>query len=59
QVLMVGDAVSDVKAAHESGVKIAAVLWDSYSKDRVLEMKTDYVFHQVDEFYSWLKVQFA
>jgi len=59
QVLMVGDAVSDVKAAHESGVKIAAVLWDSYAKGRVLEMKTDYVFHQVAEFYGWLKVQFA
>ena len=29
EMLMVGDSVSDVKAAHEAGVKIAAVVWDS------------------------------
>ncbi len=58
EVLMVGDAVSDIKAAHESGVKIAAVLWDSYSKDKVLQMATDYVFHDVAEFHAWLQGQF-
>jgi HAD superfamily hydrolase (TIGR01549 family) len=58
EVLMVGDAVSDVKAAHEAGVKIAAVVWDSYAKDLVMQMKTDYVFHDVREFYNWLKEQF-
>jgi HAD superfamily hydrolase (TIGR01549 family) len=58
EVLMVGDAVSDVKAAHEAGVRIAAVLWDSYSKEKVLQMKTDYVFHDVREFSEWLRGQF-
>jgi pyrophosphatase PpaX len=58
EILMVGDAVSDVKAAHEAGVKIAAVLWDSYAKDIVLKMKTDLVFHNVHELYTWLKEQF-
>ena len=58
EVLMVGDAVSDVKAAHESGVKIAAVVWDSYSRERVLQMPTDYVFHNVGEFHAWLRSQF-
>jgi pyrophosphatase PpaX len=57
-VLMVGDAVSDVKAAHEAGVKIAAVVWDSYAKEKVLKMKTDFTFHNVREFQAWLSNQF-
>ncbi|HLF20783.1 MAG TPA: HAD-IA family hydrolase [Bacteroidota bacterium] len=55
EVLMVGDAVSDVKAAHASGVKIAAVVWDSYSRESVLQMLPDYVFHDVGEFQAWLR----
>ncbi|HCA78715.1 MAG TPA: phosphatase [Bacteroidetes bacterium] len=58
EVLMVGDAPSDVKASHEAGVRIAAVLWDSYSREKVLQMKTDYVFHNVAEFSSWLRSRF-
>jgi pyrophosphatase PpaX len=58
EVLMVGDGVPDVKASHEAGVKIAAVLWDSYGKEKVLQMKTDYVFHNVSEFSGWLRGQF-
>ncbi|MBI4810068.1 MAG: HAD family hydrolase, partial [Ignavibacteriales bacterium] len=56
QVLMVGDAVADVKAAHEAGVKIAAVLWDSYGRDKVMQMEVDYSFHNVSEFVEWLKI---
>ncbi len=55
QVLMVGDAVSDVKAARGAGVNIASVLWDSYAKEHVLEMDVDYRFHSVEEFVAWLK----
>lgn len=58
EVLMIGDAVSDVKAARDAGVRIAAVLWDSYAKDQVLKMKTDLIFHDVQEFHDWLKKQF-
>ncbi len=54
-VLMVGDAVADVKAAREAGVSMAAALWDSYAKDKVLEMDVDYCFHSIDEFNSWVK----
>jgi phosphoglycolate phosphatase/pyrophosphatase PpaX len=57
-VLMVGDSPSDVKASHEAGVRIAAVLWDSYSKEKMLQLKTDYVFHDVAEFSSWLRSRF-
>jgi len=55
EALMIGDAVSDVKAAHEAGVKIGVVLWDSYAKERVLAMQTDYVFRTVNELKQWLE----
>jgi HAD superfamily hydrolase (TIGR01509 family) len=58
ELLMVGDAVSDVKAAHEAGVKIAAVMWDSYAKEKVLQMKTDFVFNDTKGFQDWLNAQF-
>jgi HAD superfamily hydrolase (TIGR01509 family) len=59
QVLMVGDAVADIKAAREAGVKVAAVLWDSYGKDKVLQMDVDYQFHSVKEFSDWLKASIS
>lgn len=58
EALMVGDSVNDVKASHEAGVKIAAVLWDSYGKENVLQLPTDFVFHDVAEFHDWLRMQF-
>lgn len=53
--LMVGDAVADVKAARETGVAIASVLWDSYGKDDVLRLGVTDVFHSVGEFSEWLE----
>ena len=49
KVLMIGDSVSDVKAAREAGVKIASVLWDSYGEEKVKNMESDYYFHSVEE----------
>jgi len=49
RVLMIGDAPSDIKASRAAGVKSASVLWDSYAKEEVLKLKTDYLFHSVDE----------
>ena len=54
KVLMVGDAPADIKAARNAGVKCASVVWDSYAKDKVLEMESDYVFHTVEELASFL-----
>lgn len=54
-VLMVGDAVADIKASRETGVRIASVLWDSYAKADVLKHDSDFVFHTVDEFFFWLR----
>jgi len=58
EVLMVGDSVADVKAAHEAGVQIAAVLWDSYGKDKVLQMEVDYAFFSTEDFMDWLRTRF-
>jgi phosphoglycolate phosphatase-like HAD superfamily hydrolase len=52
---MVGDAVSDVQAAREAGVRIAAVLWDSYGRDSVMQMDVDYRFDNVAKFDAWLR----
>ncbi len=54
KVLMIGDAPADVKAAHNSGIKVASVLWDSYAKEKVLEMNSDYYFHSVSELAGFL-----
>ena len=55
EVLMIGDAVSDVKAAHGAGIPISAVVWDSYGRDKVMQMETDYLFHDVKELHEWLE----
>ena len=49
RVLMIGDAPSDIKAARAAGIKVASVLWDSYSKDQVIKLNSDYFFHSVPE----------
>lgn len=54
KVLMVGDAPADIKAARSAGVEIASVLWDSYAHDKVLKMKSDYLFHTVEELKKFL-----
>ena len=56
RVLMIGDSVSDVKAARDAGVKIASVLWDSYAAEKVKEMQSDYYFHSVEELGKFLKI---
>ncbi|MFI5251197.1 MAG: HAD family hydrolase [Bacteroidota bacterium] len=57
RALMVGDAVSDIKAAHEAGVPVAAVVWDSYAKDKVMGMDVDFLFHNVEDFDRWIKTR--
>ena len=54
-VLMVGDALSDIKASRAAGVKVAAAAWDSYDRDRLLQAPADYVFHSAGEMLRWLK----
>ncbi len=55
KVLMIGDAPADVKAAKDAGIKIASVLWDSYAKDEVLKLDSDYIFNSVEELKNFLE----
>ena len=55
QALMVGDSVADLRASREAEVAMAAVLWDSYGKERLVAMSPDYQFGDVPTFHSWLK----
>ena len=57
--LMVGDAVADFKASREAGVDIASVVWDSYGKHDVINLSPDYLFHDVKEFFNWLRSIYA
>ena len=52
-VLMVGDAVADVRAARAAGVRCASVLWDSYDPEGVIAAAPDMVFRRVEEMHSW------
>ena len=47
--LLIGDATVDILAARNSGIKIASVVWDSYGKEKVIAMGSDYLFHTVEE----------
>jgi pyrophosphatase PpaX len=55
ETLMIGDTVSDVRASRSAGVRMAAVLWDSYDKDRLLETSTDLRFFEVAEMFAWFR----
>jgi len=55
EVLMVGDAISDIKASRAAGIKVAAAAWDSYDRDRLLQASADYVFHSAGEMLQWLR----
>jgi pyrophosphatase PpaX len=48
-VLMIGDAPSDIIAAKESGVNIASVVWDSYAEDEVRKLNSKNLFYSVEE----------
>ncbi len=54
EVIMIGDAPSDIKAAHAAGIKVASVLWDSLAKHHVLKMDSDFVFYTVAELRDFL-----
>lgn len=55
--VFVGDSINDIRAAREAGVLIASVVYDSFAKEKVLEMNPDLVFHSVDGLFSWMKDQ--
>jgi HAD superfamily hydrolase (TIGR01549 family) len=54
EVIMIGDAPSDIKAAHDAGVEIASVIWDSYSSEKVKAMNPENCFSTVKELREFL-----
>ncbi|MFU8773460.1 MAG: HAD family hydrolase, partial [Anaerolineales bacterium] len=48
-VFMVGDSLSDIRAAREAGVKTIAVSWGHQSLDKLIEAQPDYVVHSPGE----------
>lgn len=54
KVLMVGDAVSDIKAASEADIDYVSVLWDSYGHDQVLQINKNKFFHKVSELREYI-----
>lgn len=54
EVLMVGDAPSDIKASIEAGVDIASVIWDSYSEHEVRKLNSKNIFHTVEELRNFI-----
>jgi phosphoglycolate phosphatase len=48
-VFMVGDSVSDVRAAREAGVISIAVVWGHQSVARLVEARPDHVAHSPEE----------
>lgn len=49
EVLLIGDAPSDIEAAKSVGVKSATVLWDCYAEEEVFRLNSDYYFSTVNE----------
>lgn len=54
EVLMIGDAPSDIIASKEAGVEIASVVWDSYSESEVMKLNSNNIFHTVDELRNYI-----
>jgi pyrophosphatase PpaX len=55
RTVMVGDSMADVRASRGAGVRMAAVLWDSYDRERVRGAGADYIFETVPEFFAWCR----
>lgn len=53
-VLMIGDAPSDIIAANQCGVEIASVVWDSYAEEEVRKLNSKTIFHSVDELRNFI-----
>lgn len=55
EVVMVGDSVVDIKTADNAGVKCLSVIWDSYGKNEVEKLNSDFCFGRVVDLFSYIK----
>jgi pyrophosphatase PpaX len=56
--LKIGDSISDIKASHAAGVRIASVVWDTLDLARVRAANPDCLFGTVDEMMAWFRDMF-
>lgn len=54
-VVMVGDAVTDILAAKNCGLIGVSVTWDSYNKNKVIEFGNDFIFDNNSELFEFFK----
>lgn len=54
EVLMIGDAPSDILAANECGVDIASAVWDSYSEEEVRSLNSKNAFNNVNDLRNFI-----
>jgi HAD superfamily hydrolase (TIGR01549 family) len=54
EVLMIGDSPADINAAKAAGVKIASVIWDSYSEIELKKLNGNNIFHNVEELRNYI-----
>jgi HAD superfamily hydrolase (TIGR01509 family) len=55
--LMVGDSLSDIRAARAAGVPVASVLWDCYHPDAVRRENSDLIFERVEDLLAWFRLR--
>lgn len=54
-VMMVGDAVTDIVVARNCGLIGISVTWDSYDKNRVIEYGKNYLFEKTSDLLNFFK----
>ena len=57
EVVIIGDAVADIKTAELSGITCLSVVWDSYAKSEVAKLNPNFTFETVAELTEFLKNQ--
>lgn len=54
-VLMIGDSPHDITASKETGVPIAAVIWDSYAAKDIPSLDPDYILNTPQELHTFVQ----
>jgi len=54
-VMMVGDAITDILVARNCGLIGISVTWDSYDKNRVIEYGNNYLFENTSDLLNFFK----
>ena len=55
EAIMIGDNSHDIEAAHNAGVKAAAVAWSAKGEEYLWQFKPDYMLHHMTDLLSIVK----